>query len=198
MTTSLEAIYLARHAETEWSLTGQHTGLTDLPLTPRGEEHARLLGRRLQTLSFDAVFTSPLQRARRTCELAGYGPQAVVDEDLVEWDYGAYEGLRTADIRRQKPDWQLFWDGCLAGESVEAIGARADRVLARLRGARGRVLVFSSGHFSRVLAARWLDLPPSGGRLLVLSTASLSILGYEHNHSEPVIKLWNDEDHLRS
>src|SRR5437763_13547469 len=159
--TVLSAIYLVRHGETAWSLSGQHTGLTDLPLTERGEHNARRLGERLQGHTFARVFTSPLRRARRSCELAGFGPAAVVDPDLVEWNYGAYEGRKTADIRKERPDWHLFRDGCPGGESVQAVGARADRVLARLRAAGGDVLVFSSGRFLRVLAARWLGLDPS-------------------------------------
>jgi probable phosphoglycerate mutase len=186
------AVYLARHGETAWSLSGQHTGLTDLPLTERGERNAVRLGERLKGHAFARVFTSPLRRAKRTCELAGFGGVAVTDPDLVEWNYGAYEGRKTADILEERPGWQLFRDGCPGGEGVQDVGARADRVLARLRAADGDVLVFSSGHFLRVLAARWLGLDPSGGRLFHLGTATLSILGYEHNKDEPVFKLWND------
>jgi probable phosphoglycerate mutase len=195
MSTQLSSIYLARHGETAWSLSGQHTGKTDLPLTERGERNAKRLGERLQGRTFTRVFTSPLERARRTCELAGFGQVATVDPDLVEWDYGDYEGLRSADILRQRPDWQLFRDGCPNGETVAEIGARADRVLARLRALSGEVVVFSSGHFLRVLAARWLGLEASGGRLLFLSTASLSILGHEHQVN-PVLRLWNDDRHV--
>lgn len=191
-----QIIYLARHGETAWSLSGQHTGLTDLPLTARGECNARRLGERLKGLEFDRVFTSPLQRASRTCELAGFGPKAEVDRDLVEWNYGDYEGLRTADIRVTRPDWDLFRDGFPGGESVHEIGARADRVVNRVRSAEGAVLLFSSAHFLRVLAARWLGLKPEGARYFLLSTASLSSLTYEHNLSEPVIGLWNDTRHV--
>jgi broad specificity phosphatase PhoE len=193
---ALQVIYLARHGETAWSLSGQHTGLTDLPLTKRGECNARRLGERLKGLEFARVFTSPLQRARRTCELAGFGPRADVDPDLVEWNYGAYEGLRTEDIRAKRPDWQLFRDGFPGGESFEEIGTRADRVVDRVRSFEGAVLLFSSGHFLRVLAARWLGLKPQDARYFLLSTASLSTLTYEHNPSEPVIGLWNDTHHV--
>jgi broad specificity phosphatase PhoE len=196
MSDALPMVYLARHGETAWSLTGQHTGLTDLPLTERGEENARRLGQRLQGMNFTQVRTSPLQRAFRTCQLAGFGGVAVVDPDLVEWNYGDYEGLRTAEIRKQRPDWQLFRDGCPGGESVEDIGARASRVVVRLRMNGDKVLLFSSGHFLRVFAARWLGLPPADGRLLTLDTAALSILGYEHNLTEPVLRLWNDTQHV--
>jgi probable phosphoglycerate mutase len=192
----LQVVYLARHGETAWSLSGQHTGLTDLPLTERGEYNARRLGERLKGLEFARVFTSPLQRARRTCELAGFGERAEVDQDLVEWNYGEYEGLRTADIRAKRPDWELFRDGFPGGETFEEIGARADRVVNRVRSVDGKVLLFSSGHFLRVLAARWLGLEPQGARYFLLGTASLSELTYEHKPSEPVIGLWNDTGHL--
>lgn len=160
--TTFPSVYLARHGETVWSLTGQHTGLTDLPLTEQGERNARRLGERLAELVFEKVFSSPLQRARRTCELAGFGNAAEIDRHLVEWNYGDYEGLRTPDILKQRPDWQLFHDGCPGGESPKQIGARADAVVTRLRAIGCNVLAFSSGHFLRVLAARWwaLNLPP--------------------------------------
>jgi probable phosphoglycerate mutase len=196
MSVELPIVYLARHGETEWTLSGRHTGLTDIPLTERGERNARRLGERLAGLAFEKVYTSPLQRAARTCELAGFGSVAQSDGDLVEWDYGDYEGLATKEIRAQRPDWQLFRDGCPGGESLDAIGARADRVIARLRVVDGGVLVFSSAHFSRVLAARWLGLEAAGGKYFVLSTAALSALGYEHTREEPVIKLWNDDRHV--
>jgi probable phosphoglycerate mutase len=196
MSQPLPIIYLARHGETAWSLSGQHTGLTDIPLTERGERNARRLGERLKGMTFAHVFTSPLQRARRTCELAGFGALAKVDPNLVEWDYGAYEGKTSAEIRKERPDWQLFRDGCPGGETLERIGTRADGVIARLRALDKDVLLFSSGHFLRVLAARWCGLDVSAGRLVLLSTASLSILGYEHNRAEPAIRLWNDTRHL--
>jgi broad specificity phosphatase PhoE len=196
MSEVLPVISLARHGETAWSLSGQHTGLTDLPLTERGERNARRLGERLRGSTFARVFTSPLQRARRTCELAGFGTVAEVDGDLLEWNYGRYEGRRTAEIHAERPSWQLFRDGCPGGESPDQVGARADRVVSHVRAVRGDVLVFSSGHFLRVFAARWLGLEPAGGRYFLLSTASLSALGYEHNLSEPVIRLWNETHHV--
>ena len=191
-----QMIYLARHGETAWSLSGQHTGRTDLPLTKRGECNARRLGERLKGLDFARVFTSPLQRAKGTCELAGFGPRAEVDRDLVEWDYGEYEGLRTEDIRARRPNWDIFRDGFPGGESFDEIGARADRVVNRARSIDGAVLLFSSGHFLRILASRWLGLQPQDARYFLLSTASLSALTYEHNPSEPVIGLWNDTHHV--
>ena len=196
MSNELPVIYLARHGETAWSLTGQHTGLIDLPLTERGEQNARALGEQLIGLNFGKVFTSPLQRAARTCELAGFGAVAEIDRDLLEWNYGQYEGRRTAEIHAERPDWQLFRDGCPGGESPDQVGARADCVLSRVRAVRADVLLFSSGHFLRVLAARWLGLEPAAGRYLLLSTVSLSALGYEHNLCQPVIRLWNDTRHV--
>jgi broad specificity phosphatase PhoE len=196
MSSELTSVYLARHGETAWSLSGRHTGLTDIPLTPRGEGNARRLRERLKGLTFTKVFVSPLQRAVRTCELAGFAAMADVDRDLVEWDYGQYEGRRTAEIREERPDWRLFRDGCPGGEAPEQVGARADRVVSRVRAIDGDVLLYSSGHLLRVFAARWLGLDPACGRLLLLDTGSLSVLGYEHDRSEPVIRLWNDTRHL--
>ena len=198
MSESLPVIYPARRGETAWSLSGQHTGRTDLPLTERGERNARALGERLRGMTFAKVLTSPLQRAVRTCELAGFGAVAEIDPDLVEWDYGQYEDRRTAEIHAERPDWQLFRDGCPGGESPDQIGARADRVVGRPRAIKGDVLVFSSGHFLRVFAARWLGLDASAGRYLLLSTASLSALGYEHNLAEPAIRLWNETRHVET
>lgn len=198
MSESFPTIYLARHGETAWSLSGQHTGLTDLALTERGERNACQVGQRLSGLAFAKVFTSPLQRAVRTCELAGFAAVAQVDRDLLEWNYGDYEGRRTAEIHVERPDWQLFRDGCPGGESPSQVGARADRVVRRMRALENDVLVFSSGHFLRVLAARWLGLEPAAGGLLLLSTASVSALSYEHNLSEPVIRLWNDTRHVET
>jgi probable phosphoglycerate mutase len=192
----LPVVYLARHGETAWSLTGQHTGRTDLPLTERGERNARQLGERLRGLTFARVFTSPLQRASRTCALAGFGAVAEVDGDLLEWNYGQYEGRRSADILKERPDWQLFRDGCPGGEIAEQVAARADRVVSRVRAVEGDVLLFSSAHFLRVLAGRWLGLEPAAGKYFFLSTASLSALGYEHNRSQPVIRLWDDTRHV--
>ncbi len=192
MSEHLPVVYLARHGETAWSLTGQHTGFTDLPLTERGERNARRLGERLAGHGFAKVFTSPLQRASRTCELAGFAPVAEVYPDVVEWNYGDYEGLTTAQIQAKRPGWQLFRDGCQGGESPAQVGQRADRVVGRLRKIEGDGLVFSSGHFLRVLAARWLGLEPAAGKYLMLKTASLSGLGYEHDLSLPVIEFWDD------
>lgn len=187
----LPAVYLCRHGETEWARTGQHTGLTDLPLTAVGEAAARRLGERLKPFSFAQVFTSPLQRAHQTCILAGFGKQAIVDRDLVEWDYGRYEGMTTFDIRRETPEWHIFEHGCPSGESVADVAARADRMIAKIRAVQGDVLVFSSGHFLRMFAARWLGLPPNGGANFHLDTASLSIMAYERARDEPVVRLWN-------
>jgi probable phosphoglycerate mutase len=166
MSQKLPQIYLARHRETAWTITGQHTGLTDLPLTERGERNARSLGERLKGLKFAHVFTSPLQRARRTCALAGFESVAQVDGELVEWNYGKYEGLTTAAILQERPGWQIFRDGCPGGESPSEIGARADRVIKRLRALGDDVLRFSSSHFLRFLAARWCGMEASGGRFL--------------------------------
>ena len=196
MSQEFPTIYLARHGETAWTVSRQHTGVTDLSLTDAGVRNAQQLGQRLSGLSFARVFTSPLQRTRQTCALAGFAERAQVDPDLVEWNYGAYEGRTTAAIHQEKPDWLLFRDGCPGGESPQAVGARADRVIGRLRQINGDVLVFSSGHFLRVLAARWLGLPPIGGSYFFLGTATLSIVGYEHSLAEPVIRLWNDSRHV--
>jgi broad specificity phosphatase PhoE len=194
---ALPEVYLARHGNTAWTATGQHTGLTDLPLTPDGEENARLLGQRLKGMTFAKVFTSPLQRAARTCELAGFGAVAETDPDLVEWDYGEYEGLRSDEILRNRPGWQLFRDGAPGGESPAEISARADRVVKRVRAIPGNVLLFSSGHIIRVLTASWLGLDlVSAGKYFLLNPASLSALSYEHNLSQPVIRLWNDDHYV--
>lgn len=196
MSDPLPVVYLARHGETAWSVSGQHTGLTDLPLTAVGETNALRLGERLRAETFQHVWFSPLQRAARTCALAGFGAAAIPDPDLVEWNYGDYEGLKTAEIQQKRPGWNLFRDGCPGGESVEAISARADRVVARWRAAGQRVLIFSSGHILRVITARWLGLPASEGRLFLLGTASLSQLSYEHTLDRPTIQLWNDTHHV--
>jgi probable phosphoglycerate mutase len=196
MSQQLPQVFIARHGETEWSLSGQHTGLTDLPLTPRGERNARALCARLAGIAFDHVFTSPLQRARRTCELAGFGARAVIDNDLVEWNYGQYEGRTTADIHKERPGWEIFRDGCPGGESVAEITARADRVVNRLRQLGGKVLLFSSAHFLRVFAPRWCGLDATFGKYLHLDTATVSVVGYNHNLNEPAICLWNDGRHV--
>jgi broad specificity phosphatase PhoE len=195
MSDALPIVYLARHGETAWSLSGQHTGVTDLPLIEKGEQDARRLGERLRGLTFAKVFTSPLQRAARTCELAGFGAAAEIDPDLVEWNYGKYEGRTSAEIHAERPDWDLFRDGCPDGETPAQIGARADRVVSRVRAGQGNVLLFSSGHILRVLASRWLGIEPGGARYFLLSTASVSELAYEHHRSRPVIRLWNDTRH---
>jgi broad specificity phosphatase PhoE len=192
----LPITYLARHGETAWSLSGQHTGLTDLPLTDAGERNARNLGVRLKNLQYSRVFTSPLQRARRTCELAGLAAGAEIDADLVEWNYGQYEGRRTAEIQADRPGWNIFRDGCPGGESPADVMARAQRIVARIRGVPGNVVVFSSGHFLRVLAAGWLGLDTLAGKYWLLGTASLSALGYEHGPTDAAIRFWNDTAHV--
>ena len=188
----LPQIHLARHGETTWSATRQHTGLTDLPLTERGERDARRLQERLKGLNVAHVLTSPLQRASRTCELAGFGDVAIVDKDLVEWNYGEYEGKKTSEIVQSNPGWGLFRDGCPGGESIADIAVRVDRVIARLRAIDSNALLFSHGHFLSIFAARWLGLDTSAGRHFYLDTAALSILGYHHDRNDPVIRLWND------
>lgn len=198
MSEAFPFVYLARHGETAWTVTGQHTGLTDLPLTERGEENARRLGEALRDLTFAKVFTSPLQRATRTCELAGFESVAEVDRDLVEWNYGEYEGRLTVDILRERPDWHLFRDGCPGGESPQQVAARADRIVRRVRAMAGNVLLFSSGHFLRVLATRWIEMEPINGESLMLGTASLSALSYENSLSQPAIRFWNDTHHVRT
>lgn len=196
MSDRLPVVYLARHGNTAWTHSGQHTGLTDLPLTPDGERNAVRLGDRLKGLTFAKVFTSSLQRATRTCELAGFGALAETDPDLVEWNYGKYEGLTSAQILQQRPDWDLFRDGCPGGESPQQIGERAYRVVQRIRSVPGNVLLFSSGHFMRVLTGCWLGVGPAGGRFFLLSPASLSALSYEHNLSQPAVRLWDDDRHV--
>ena len=197
MSQPLRAVYLARHGETAWTVSGQHTGRKDLPLTANGERNASQLGRRLQGLTFNAVFTSPLQRARRTCELAGFGAIAQVDPNLMEWDYGPYEGKRLEEILLERPDWSLFRDGCPGGETPAQVGARADLVLERIRDLEGNTPLFSSGHFLRILADRWMKFAPGTiAPHLLLSTASLSVLGYELKPLQHVIRLWNDDHHV--
>ena len=195
MSQSLPVVYLARHGETAWTITGQHTGRTDLPLTEHGADMARWFGERLNNATFAKVFTSPLRRSIETCQLAGFGAVADVDPDLLEWDYGEYEGRVLADILAERPDWQLFRDGCPGGESPDDVAARADRVVQRVRRLGGDVLIFSHGHFLRVLAARWIGVEPIVGRSLMLSAASLSSLSYEHS-ADPAIRLWNSTAHV--
>lgn len=184
-----QKIYLVRHGETQWSLSGQHTGASDIPLTENGRMAARLLKPVLSGESFTLVFTSPLKRARETCELAGLGAQAIVEPELVEWNYGNYEGITTAQIRATRPGWSLFRDGCPGGETPDEIAARADRVLAKVRAAEGNVALFAHGHIFRVIAARWIDLPASYGEHFLLDTATLNVLGYYGD--SPALKIWN-------
>jgi probable phosphoglycerate mutase len=191
MSNAYPEIYLVRHGQTEWSLSGQHTGRTDMPLTAAGEAAARTLAGRLQGLAFSAIWSSPSQRASKTCALAGFGDARVIKDDLAEWDYGTYEGITTKAILAERPGWQLFRDGCPGGESAADVGARADRIIHAIRAANDRILIFSSSHFLRVLTARWLGLPPEGGALFVLDTTSISVLGYEHDLTEPVVRMWN-------
>lgn len=188
----LPRLYLIRHGETAWSITGQHTGRTDIPLTGRGEDMARQLAPVLAAVGSKTVLTSPRQRARQTCELAGCGADAEVEPDLAEWDYGDYEGLRTPEIRQTVPGWNVFRDGCPGGESLAQVVARADRLLGRLRGMAGPVVLFSHGHFGCVLGARWAGLAGSAGEHLVLDPASISVLGARPGHPEvPAILRWN-------
>jgi broad specificity phosphatase PhoE len=182
-------IVLVRHGETEWSLSGQHTSRTDLPLLPVGRERAAALGPRLAAWDFSLVLTSPLRRARETCELAGYGDRAEICDDIVEWDYGEYEGLTTPQIRETNPVWNLWTDGCPGGEQPDEVGARADRVIELVRGAGGDVLAFAHGHILRVVGARWIALPVAGGARLALRAGAISVLGFERETE--VLSLWN-------
>jgi broad specificity phosphatase PhoE len=191
MSHALPEIHLVRHGQTEWSLSGKHTGRSDIPLTQAGEDAARGLAERMRGLTFPIVWSSPSQRAFNTCTLAGFDAGCVKKDDLAEWDYGAYEGLTTKQILIERPGWQLFRDGCPGGEAAADAGARADRIIREIREIDSAVLIFSSAHFLRVLAARWLGLPPEDGRRFVLDTASISVLGYEHDRTEPVMRRWN-------
>lgn len=185
-------IFLIRHGETQWSLAGRHTGRTDVPLTENGERRVAHLRGLLQRTKFTHVLTSPLQRARRTCELVGFGAVARVEPDLQEWDYGDFEGRTTADIRTKQPGWHLFQNGCPRGESVEQISQRADRALAEFRAMDGTIILFSHGHFLRALAVRWIGLPIQKGQHLALDTSSVGILSFENpNREMPAISLWN-------
>jgi broad specificity phosphatase PhoE len=186
-------IYLVRHGETEWSASGRHTGLTDIPLTDAGEAAARKLTGRLEGIGFSAVWSSPSQRAYNTAVLAGYGSAAEKKAELAEWDYGAYEGITTKQILAERPGWQLFRDGCPNGEAASDVGLRADTIITQLHEVNDTILIFSSSHFLRVLAARWLGLSPDHGANFVLDTASISVLGYEHDLTEPVIRRWNQK-----
>jgi probable phosphoglycerate mutase len=186
-----QRVFLVRHGETAWSVSGQHTGVTDIPLTQRGRDTAMWLTPIFAQEPFALVLTSPLQRARATCELAGFGGRAEVDPDLMEWDYGEYEGLTPAQIHAVAPDWMLFRDGCPGGENAEQVGARVDRVIARARAVDGLVVLFAHGHVFRVLAARWLGLPAAAGSHFLLDTATISVLGYYRGI--PAIKRWNNK-----
>ena len=195
MSGTLPQVYLVRHGETAWTISGQHTGRTDIPLTERGEHEAQALNARLKGMSFTKVLTSPLQRARRTGDLAGFGERMEPDPDLMEWDYGAYEGRRTLDIRAEHPGWRLFEDGCPGGETLLEVSMRADRVIDRIRALESDVLVFAHRDILRILIARWIALPALEARRLHLATASLSVLGYDHDLDEPVIRVLNDARH---
>ena len=187
-------VLLIRHGETEWSRSGKHTGRTDVPLAEAGIRHAELLGRRLAGRRFAAVFTSPLSRASETCRIAGLSDEAQIRDELLEWDYGDYDGLTTPEIRESRPGWLLWRDGCPDGEESQQVGGRVDRMIGELRALDGDAALFAHGHVLRVLAARWVGLPPESGGLLALSTATLSVLGYEREVA--VIRLWNDGSHL--
>lgn len=189
MSTSSQQVYLIRHGETEWSLSGQHTGVTDIPLTENGRKLAKMLQPVLAKESFALVLTSPLERARKTCELAGLAERAEIDRDLMEWNYGAYEGLTTKQIRAERPGWILFRDGCPGGESPHEIAVRVDRAIARVRTVDGHVALFAHGHVFRVFAARWLGLLAGAGSHFLLDTATLNILGYYQDI--PAVKRWN-------
>jgi probable phosphoglycerate mutase len=192
MSSGLPKLYLARHGDTAWTDSHQHTGRTDLPLNEEGKQHARQLGGWLRQFSFSRVFTSPLLRASKTCELAGFGAGSEVDHDLIEWDYGSFEGKLTSEILRERAGWELYRDGCPNGETPGDVAARADRFLARIHGSTGNVLAFSSGHIIRMLAARWLGLPPATGKVFFCEPASVGVLGCEHDrHDQPVLRLWN-------
>jgi probable phosphoglycerate mutase len=191
MNQALPEVYLVRHADTAWTLTGQHTGRTDLPLTEQGEGQARALGPTLIALRIDRILSSPLQRARRTAELAMPYAQGEEDGELMEWDYGAYEGRRTAEIEVERPGWRLFRDGCPGGETLDSVATRTDRVIDRIRANGGTVLAFGHREVVRVFAVRWIGLAPIEGRRLLLATASLSVVGYDHDLTEPVIHAWN-------
>ena len=192
MSQTLPIVCLVRHGDTAWTLTAQHTGRTDLPLIEQGERQARDLRARLAGLRFSRVVSSPLRRARRTAELAMPGSVVEADDDLMEWDYGAYEGRRTVDIELERPGWRLFRDGTPGGETLDAVGARADRVIGRIRAGGGHVLVFGHREILRILAVRWIGLAPIEGRRLLLATASVSVLGYDKDVSEPLMHAWND------
>ena len=188
---SLPQVWIVRHGETQWSLSGQHTGRTDIPLLPRGEQAAQALNPRLASRAFARVLSSPLARARQTCELAGFASVAVNCDDLVEWDYGEYEGRRTSEILVERPGWKLFEDGCPGGETLAEVAARADRLIGSLRSLNGDALLFAHRDILRIIAARWVQLPAIEARRLYLNTASMGVLGYDHDLSEPIIRALN-------
>jgi len=186
-------LFVIRHGETEWSLSGQHTGVTEVALTAHGEDEARSLAPILGKVAFARVLASPRQRARRTCELTGLGAAAEIEPNLAEWGYGDYEGLTPAEIAARRPGWEVFRDGCPGGETPQQVSDRADRLLQSLRALKGNVALFTHGHFGRALAVRWIGLPIATGRLFGLRTASIGILGYDPAHPDaPVIALWNE------
>jgi broad specificity phosphatase PhoE len=192
-------LYLIRHGETEWTLSHQHTGRTDIPLSENGESDARILGQKLQATKFSRIFTSPRRRAQQTCALAGFGYSAIIEPDLVEWDYGDYEGRRTIDIQSDRPRWNIFKDGCPNGEMPAQVSDRADRLLSKLRKMDGNIALFSHGQFGCVLAARWIGLPVTDGPHFLLGTTALGILSYDSNHPDtPVLALWNGNSTLES
>jgi broad specificity phosphatase PhoE len=190
----MQEVFLCRHGETLWNLTGQHTSFTDLELTEKGRDQAELLGKRLKEISFSNVFTSPLGRSQETCRIAGFSDTAKVDSDFAEWDYGAYEGLKTDEIRKKVPDWTIFRYGAPNGESVKEVEERAKRAVNKIRKCKGNVLIFSHGHYTRVMGAVWIGLDASWGGSFTLSNASLCILSYERE--APVFRVWNDTSHL--
>jgi len=190
MANSRPEVVLVRHGETEWSRSGKHTGRTDVPLTEEGRRQAQAVGDALRGRGFALVLTSPLERARETCRLAGFDDQAQTRDELMEWDYGACEGRTTPEIREERPGWTLWRDGVTGGETIEQVASRVDLVIEEIRGADGDALLFAHGHVLRVLTARWLGLEPHAGRLFALDPATLSTLGYERE--TPVIRVWNE------
>jgi probable phosphoglycerate mutase len=193
MSTHLPRLFLTRHGDTPWTESRQHTGRTDLALNERGEHNARQIGDRLRkNYSFTHIFTSPLQRAAKTCQLAGYGDRAEIEDNLMEWDYGAFEGKRGKEIRKDRPGWLLFRDGCPGGESPQDVADRADRFIAHVNALKGDIMAFAHGHIIRMIAARWLGLPPAAGKFFYCKPASVGVLAYEHDsRSEPIIFKWN-------
>jgi probable phosphoglycerate mutase len=194
----LPRLFLIRHGNTDWSDSGEHTGCTDIPLNATGEQHAVLLGLRLKGQTFSRIFESPLIRARRTCKLAGFAEHAEIDPDLTEWNYGTYEGRLTVDVHRDRPDWYIYRDGAPGGETPEQVADRADRFIERVRPMQGDIAAFSSAQIIRVIVARWLGLPPMDARFFFTQTASIGILGYEHDRMHSVVRLWDDVGDLQT